>query len=110
MDMLIYLIVVIISQSTLISSHHIVYFKYIILFSIIPQESWWWGGIRKNETVVLRLLLTKFNFPILTSSSPSTVVSFICMVTEKTEWERLENKTKLPSYYNAKHYLLSIKH
>ena len=53
-------------------------------------------------------MLTKFNFPILTSSSPSTVVSFICIVTEKTEWDRLENKTKLLSRYNAKHYLFSF--
>lgn len=34
-------------------------------------------------------ILTKFSFPILTSSSPSIVVSFIWMVIENTEWERL---------------------
>lgn len=37
-------------------------------------------------------ILTKFSFPILTSSSPSTVVSFIWMVIENTEWERLQKK------------------
>ena len=35
----------------------------------------------KEWTVVLQLMLTKFSFPILTSSPPSTVVSFICIVT-----------------------------
>lgn len=55
-------------------------------------------------------MLTKFNFPILTSSSPSIVVSFICIVTEKTEWERLENKIRLFNRYNVKHYLFSTKY
>jgi hypothetical protein len=45
-------------------------------------------------------ILTKFNFPILTSSSPSIVVSFMCIVTEKTECERLEKKIKLSTHYN----------
>ena len=88
-------------------SCYTVHFKYIILFfnytSIKLQKK-----KRKEWTVVLQLMLTKFNFPILTSSSPSTVVSFICIVTEKTEWDRLENKTKLLSRYNAKHYLFSF--
>ena len=53
-------------------------------------------------------MLTKFNFPILTSSSPSAVVPFICIVTEKSEWDQQENKTTLPNHYNAKHYLFSF--
>lgn len=34
--------------------------------------------------------LTRLSFPILTSSSPSRVISFMWMVMEKTEWERLQ--------------------
>lgn len=37
--------------------------------------------------------LTRLSFPIFTSSSPSMVISFMWMVTEKTEWERLHTHT-----------------
>lgn len=36
--------------------------------------------------------ITRLSFPIFTSSSPSRVISFMWIVTEKTEWERLHTK------------------
>ena len=92
-------------------SCYTVHFKYIILFvnytSIKLQKKKKKKKL-KEWTGVLQLMLTKFNFPILTSSSPSIVVSFICIVTEKSEWDQPENKTTLPNHYNTKHYLFSF--
>lgn len=51
--------------------------------------------LRKNQVVFsLEGFLTRLSFPIFTSSSPSRVISFMWMVMEKTEWERLH--TSIP--------------
>ena len=39
-----------------------------------------------------RMHLTKFNLPIFNSSSPETEFSLMCIVTENTEWERLQHR------------------
>lgn len=48
-------------------------------------------GILSDSTV---RIITRLSLPIFTSSSPSRVISFMWMVTENTEWERLHRDTR----------------
>lgn len=46
-----------------------------------------------------RQIITRLSFPIFTSSSPSRAISFMWMVTENTEWERLwRNGTRVSKH------------